>query len=77
MVRGNPASRIQDIREVEIVFKGGIGYDPVALTRAEHGAVAVQKGIPWRNIGIGPAILLVLIAWRYFARRSPRTSRGR
>jgi imidazolonepropionase-like amidohydrolase len=77
VVRGNPASRIQDIREVEMVFKGGIGYDPVALTRAEHGAVAMQKGLPWLNIAIGPAVVLVLIGWRFLTRRRSRATRGR
>jgi len=31
VVRGNPASRIADIENVEIVFKDGVGFDPAKL----------------------------------------------
>ena len=75
VVRGNPAERIRDIREVELVFKNGIGYDPVMLTEAEHGQVRMEKSFPWLNIAVGPAVILVLIIWRYFRRPPPRKSR--
>ncbi|HEY0477266.1 MAG TPA: amidohydrolase family protein [Kofleriaceae bacterium] len=31
VVRGNPAERIADIENVEVVFKDGVGYDPAKL----------------------------------------------
>jgi hypothetical protein len=42
LARGNPAERIQDIENVEIVFKDGVGYDPVKLTRAAEGTVGLR-----------------------------------
>jgi hypothetical protein len=34
MVRGDPATNISDIRNVRLVMKGGLIYDPSALYRA-------------------------------------------
>lgn len=31
VVRGNPAESIEAIEKVELVFKGGLGYDPAKL----------------------------------------------
>jgi imidazolonepropionase-like amidohydrolase len=42
VVRGDPASRIADIRNVEIVFKDGIGYDPARLIEATRGSVGIR-----------------------------------
>jgi enamidase len=42
VVRGDPASRIADIRNVEIVFKDGIGYDPARLIDATRGSVGIR-----------------------------------
>jgi imidazolonepropionase-like amidohydrolase len=42
VVRGDPAARIQDIRNVEIVFKDGIGYDPARLIAAARGSVGIR-----------------------------------
>lgn len=39
IVRGNPAASIRDIREVQIVFKDGIGYDPAKLIESVRGLV--------------------------------------
>lgn len=39
LVRGNPSKRISDVRNVELVFKDGIGYDPTALIAASQGTV--------------------------------------
>lgn len=39
VISGNPAIDIQDIRNIEIVFKNGIGYDPVALRQSVVGAI--------------------------------------
>lgn len=38
---GNPAARIEDIRNVEIVFRQGIGYDPAKLVASVKGKVGL------------------------------------
>jgi len=42
VVRGNPAEQIRDVRNVEIVFKTGIGYDPARLIRDAEGLVGIR-----------------------------------
>lgn len=37
VVRGNPAERIEDLENVEEVFKGGIGYDSAKLFQSARG----------------------------------------
>jgi hypothetical protein len=39
VIRGNPAAKISDIRNVEIVFKDGIGYDSAKLLASVSGQV--------------------------------------
>lgn len=39
LIKGNPASRIEDIENVEIVFKDGIGYDSLKLIDSVRGVV--------------------------------------
>jgi len=39
IIRGNPASNISDIRNVEIVFKDGVGYDSAKLITSVNGLV--------------------------------------
>lgn len=39
LVRGNPAARISDVRNIETVFKDGVGYDSDALIAASAGTV--------------------------------------
>jgi len=42
VVRGNPASNINDIENVELVFKGGIGFDSQRLFESVKGAVGIR-----------------------------------
>jgi enamidase len=42
VVRGDPAARIADIANVELVFKRGIGYDPEPLIAAAKGLVGLR-----------------------------------
>jgi len=42
IVRGNPAERIEDIENVEMVFSNGIPYDPKALLATVKGQVGWQ-----------------------------------
>jgi imidazolonepropionase-like amidohydrolase len=39
VIAGNPAQNIDDIEKVQIVFKDGMGFDPVKLTRSVQGLV--------------------------------------
>ena len=39
IVRGNPAQNIRDIRNVQLVFKDGVGYDPAKLIESVRGLV--------------------------------------
>ena len=42
LIEGNPAARIVDVRNVKIVFKQGIGYDPEKLIRSVAGQVGLH-----------------------------------
>jgi imidazolonepropionase-like amidohydrolase len=42
VVRGNPAETPGDIRNVTIVFKNGVGYDPAGLLESVKGMVGVR-----------------------------------
>ena len=42
VVSGDPSRRIQDIENVEIVFKDGVGYDPVKLNASVRGMVGTR-----------------------------------
>ena len=39
VIAGNPATRIEDIGNTEMVFKSGVRYDPVALRRSAEGQI--------------------------------------
>ncbi len=41
VVAGDPSSRISDVRNVEIVFKKGVGFDPAKLIESVRGRVGV------------------------------------
>ena len=42
VIDGNPAARIADIRKVSLVFKDGMGYDPVKLLDSIRGSVPLH-----------------------------------
>jgi len=42
IVKGNPASKIGDIENVEIVFKDGVGYDSEKLIQSVQGLVGIR-----------------------------------
>jgi hypothetical protein len=42
VVSGNPAERIDDVENVETVFKDGLGYDPVKLAQSVQGLVGLR-----------------------------------
>ena len=39
VIAGDPAQNIEDIENVQIVFKDGIGFDPTKLTQSVQGLV--------------------------------------
>jgi enamidase len=41
VIAGDPATRISDVRNVQIVFKQGIGYDPAKLIESVKGKVGL------------------------------------
>ncbi len=41
VVAGDPATRIADVRKVQIVFKQGVGYDPAKLVESVRGKVGL------------------------------------
>ena len=41
VIDGDPSSRVEDIRKVELVFKQGVGYDPVKLIASVKGKVGL------------------------------------
>ena len=41
LINGDPSARIADIRNVEIVFKRGVGFDPVKLIESVRGRVGI------------------------------------
>jgi len=42
IVKGNPASKISDIENIEIVFKDGVGYDTEKLIQSVQGLVGIR-----------------------------------
>lgn len=42
VIEGNPAARIEDVENVETVFKDGVGYDPQKLAASVRGLVGVR-----------------------------------
>jgi imidazolonepropionase-like amidohydrolase len=42
LVKGNPAARIADIHNIEIVFKDGVGYDPARLKDSVRGQMGLR-----------------------------------
>ena len=74
LVRGNPSANISDVRNVEIVFKDGVGYDPAALIAATEGTVGrddVRHFLRW-PLNIIPITLIVVLLERLVLRRFRR-----
>jgi imidazolonepropionase-like amidohydrolase len=42
VIAGNPAEKIDDVENVETVFKDGLGYDPAKLTKSVQGLVGLR-----------------------------------
>jgi hypothetical protein len=64
VVRGNPAAQISDIRNVELVFKDGVGYDAAQLVESEHGNLGTRSWMWWAAVVTVPAIVLLIVLRR-------------
>jgi hypothetical protein len=42
VITGNPSEKIEDIENVETVFKDGLGYDPAKLTQSVQGLMGLR-----------------------------------
>ena len=42
IIAGNPSQNIEDIENVQLVFKDGVGFDPVKLTQSVQGLVGLR-----------------------------------
>jgi hypothetical protein len=42
VIHGDPSSKINDIENVEIVFKDGVGYDSAKLIESVRGQVGLR-----------------------------------
>jgi len=42
VLAGNPAQNIEDVENVQLVFKDGVGFDPVKLTQSVQGMVGLR-----------------------------------
>jgi imidazolonepropionase-like amidohydrolase len=71
VVRGNPAANIADIRNVEMVFKKGVAYDPEALVAAAAGTVGAFSLRPYIISPIFPVVVVLFVlvvarrVWRW------------
>ena len=64
IVRGDPAATISDVRNVEMVFKHGVGYDPARLIAATLGTLG---GIEFARLLRWPLNALVAVGLFLFA----------
>ncbi|HTM27006.1 MAG TPA: amidohydrolase family protein [Vicinamibacterales bacterium] len=82
LMRGDPSVKISDVRNVELVFKDGIGYDTAALIATTEGTVGRYdlRQVSRRPFGallIGAVALVVLYnVVRYFDRRKAKRRRA-
>jgi imidazolonepropionase-like amidohydrolase len=42
VIAGNPAQNIEDVENVQLVFKDGVGFDPAKLTQSVQGLVGLR-----------------------------------
>jgi hypothetical protein len=73
VLSGNPSRQISDIRNVEVVFKDGVAYDPeklVASVAGTLGEFTLEKLFTWPII-IVVALLVARRAARILRRRRP------
>ena len=75
VLRGSVASQIGSIRNVELVFKDGVGYDPEALQSAEYSSLGTRSWLWWLGVGIAPAIVVLVVVRRISSSRKKAVAR--
>ena len=63
IVRGDPTAHIGDIRNLELVMKEGVGYDPAALKDAAAGSIGaydIRLLLRWPANAIMTVLLLIV-----------------
>jgi hypothetical protein len=78
LLRGDLSKNISDVRNVELVFKSGVGYDPAALIAATAGSVGrfdIRRIFRWpfNVLLIGLLSLLVVRVGMRRARQRAQT----
>ena len=69
VLRGDLASDVNAIRNVEVVFKDGIGLNPATLIETEHGRVGPSSVKEFIIVGLAVGTFFVLIGRGYVRRR--------
>jgi imidazolonepropionase-like amidohydrolase len=72
VLRGPLATNVRAIRDVEVVFKDGVGYDPARILAAEQGKVGRRNWVLWIGMTAGPALVLVMVGLRVLRQRAKR-----
>ena len=72
ILRGSLTSDIHTIRNVEIVFKGGVGFDAGRLMHAEHGRIGDTSDRAWIAAAAGLALFVLLVARKHLRHRRTR-----
>jgi hypothetical protein len=71
VLQGNPSQRMGDVRNVELVFKDGVAYDPERLVAAAAGTLGkytLERVPMWPIVGV-LTLLAVSRARRIHRRR--------
>ena len=74
VVHGNPSARIADVRNVELVLKDGVEYDPAPLVAAAQGSVGrfdLRQMLRWPFNVLVPALLALFAARVIWTRTRP------
>jgi len=81
IVRGDPSVHIADVRNVEIVFKDGVGYDSAALVAATAGSITdydVTRLLRWPwNVMLAGLLLWLVMRIAPLRRQHPVALEGR
>ena len=75
VVQGNPSQQISDVRNVELVFKDGVAYDPEQLVAAALGTLGeltLESLFTWPVITVLIAVALLAAARAIRIHRRPR-----
>ena len=74
VLRGDPSRQISDVRNVELVFKDGVAYEPERLVAAAAGTLGeftLETLLSW------PGFLIIIVLALLAGRRAARILRRR